>query len=130
MATASSAPRSSRSHAEPQPSIEARCWRFSDEHIAASPSVADGMSPAAEAALRRAGAAHMLETIRLVLEAPWRGAPESSRPPRAAFELRARMPSSTALVLFNRFYMRHSFMRHDRFVRALHAHRHLLRAAP
>jgi hypothetical protein len=95
----------------------APCWRFSDAHIAASPSAADGMPAATEAALRRAGAAHVLETVRLVVSAPYRALPEASRPPSGVLDARARLPASCALVLFARFFMRQSFMRHDRFVR-------------
>ena len=94
----------------------ARVWRFSDAQLSASPSARDGMTREEETRLRRAGAAHIMETVRLVLEAPLRGVPESQRQSAAIIDGRARMPTSAAFILFNRFYMRHSFLRHDRFV--------------
>lgn len=93
-----------------------RCWRFSAAQVASSPSAADGLSYAEEQRLRRASCAHMLETIRLVIDYCCRLLPEAERAPER-IEERARLPASTAFVLFHRFYMRHSFLRHDRFVR-------------
>ena len=95
----------------------ARVWRFSETHLSESPSIRDGMTREEETRLRRAGCAHIMETVRLVLEAPYRNMPEEKRQAAAVIDARARMPSSAAFILFNRFYMRHSFLRHDRFVR-------------
>ena len=94
-----------------------RVWRFSATHLSDSPSIRDGMTREEETRLRRAGSAHIMETVRLVLEAPYRNMPEEKRQAAAVIDARARMPSSAAFILFNRFYMRHSFLRHDRFVR-------------
>ena len=100
-----------------QTDAPARVWRFSETHLSESPSIRDGMTREEETRLRRAGSAHIMETVRLVLEAPYRNMPEEKRQAAAVIDARARMPSSAAFILFNRFYMRHSFLRHDRFVR-------------
>ena len=80
-----------------------------------SPSRHDGLELKEEQRMRRAGCAHIMETIRLVLEWPYRKV--------AIIEKRVddidksrRKPCSTACILFNRFYSRQSFVRHDRFV--------------
>jgi len=94
------------------------------------PSAADGLSPLEVRRLRRAGCNHIADTVRAVLDAPGRGAagegaPAASPAPpgpaaaaaaatAAALEQRARAPAATAMVLFNRFFARHSFARHDR----------------
>ena len=102
---------------------EKTCWRFTNEQVEHSPSRLDGMSWEDEQRLRLAGCAHILETVRLVLEYSNRAIAPAMRTSPRVTERRMRLPCSTACVLFNRFFTRQSFARHDRFVRGLRAPR-------
>ncbi len=101
----------------PLPQQEKSCWRFTAEQLEATPSRLDGIAYDDEQRLRLAGCAHILETVRLVLEFASRAAAPAMRAPPRVTEKRMRLPCSTACVLFNRFFTRQSFARHDRFVR-------------
>lgn len=96
---------------------EKTCWRFSLEQLENSPSRHDGISYEEEQRLRMAGCAHILEIVRLVIEFPERALPLEKRTSSKVTERKMRLPCSTACVLFNRFFTRQSFARHDRFVR-------------
>lgn len=96
---------------------EKTCWRFTNEQVEHSPSRLDGMPWEDEQRLRLAGCAHILETVRLVLEYSNRAIAPAMRTSSRVTERRMRLPCSTACVLFNRFFTRQSFARHDRFVR-------------
>ena len=96
---------------------EKTCWRFTNEQVEHSPSRLDGMPWEDEQRLRLAGCAHILETVRLVLEYSNRAIAPAMRTSPRVTERRMRLPCSTACVLFNRFFTRQSFARHDRFVR-------------
>jgi len=73
-------------------------------------------------ALIRSACAQITNTIYAVLEEPFKAAnpllklsgPTSSS--SSTIEQRMRLPAATAMVLMNRFYSRHSFARHDRFL--------------
>ncbi len=97
---------------------EKTCWRFTAAQLEATPSRLDGVPYEDEQRLRLAGCAHILETVRLVLEFASRASAPAMRAPPRVTEKRMRLPCSTACVLFNRFFTRQSFARHDRFVRA------------
>jgi len=77
-------------------------------------------------ALIRASCVQICNTIFSVLEEPFKVNPSlklnsstassSSSSSSTAVEQRMRLPAATAMVLLNRFYSRHSFARHDRFL--------------
>lgn len=91
--------------------------RVTQSQLIDSPSRHDGLEMLEEQRMRRAGCAHIMETIRLVLEWPLRKLTFLDRRPSAEdIEKLRRKPCSTACILFNRFYSRQSFVRHDRFV--------------
>jgi hypothetical protein len=98
---------------------EKTCWRFTAAQLEATPSRLDGIPYEDEQRLRLAGCAHILETVRLVLEYASRASAPAMRAPPRVTEKRMRLPCSTACVLFNRFFTRQSFARHDRFVRGV-----------
>jgi Cyclin, N-terminal domain len=82
----------------------ARCWRFSRSSILNdSPSRQDGISLESEREMRRAGSGHIIAlSVRIFGEEP-----------------RMKAPATTACVLFNRFFARHSFKKHDRWLVSL-----------
>ena len=100
-----------------QPPGEKTCWRFTAAQLETTPSRLDGISYEEEQRLRLAGCAHILETVRLSLEYASRASAPAMRTPARVTEKRMRLPCSTACVLFNRFFTRQSFARHDRYVR-------------
>ena len=73
-------------------------------------------------ALIRSACAQITNTIYAVLEEPFKAANPSLKlsgpmsSPSSTIEQRMRLPAATAMVLMNRFYSRHSFARHDRFL--------------
>jgi hypothetical protein len=70
----------------PALSVPARSWRFSPAHIAASPSVADGLTEVEERRVRRAACNHIQETIRRALEEHYRRAGPQGKHTPAYFE--------------------------------------------
>ena len=101
----------------PAPQSRVTSARLTLSQLVDSPSRHDGLDMLEEQRMRRAGCAHIMETIRLVLEWPLRKLTFLDRRPSAEdIEKLRRKPCSTACILFNRFYSRQSFVRHDRFV--------------
>ena len=85
-------------------SAEAHCWRWSPSALASSPSAAGGLSAGAERRLRRAGCALILAVASRLFDSE-----------------RLRAPTTTACLLFQRFFSRRSFLAHDRTMIALAA---------
>jgi hypothetical protein len=117
-ASSSGSSSSGAPYVAPPSELRPRVWRFHPDHIASSPSVQDGMTAAQERRLRRAACNHINETVKAALEEKYRRVPEAQRDKFTSsyFEQKMRLPASAAMVLFNRFYMRHSFYRHSRWV--------------
>lgn len=99
-------------------STSKRCWRFAPEQLEQTPSRACGVDAPTERALRRAGCAQIIDmATRYVCPQPTRitkHAPDSCVLRRLFGETKMRGPATTACLLYQRFYARHSFTRVER----------------